>query len=1130
MQNKPKPGLRVLTRATLEPVKNLIRILGILLSILCFSPGAAFSQGPAAGTIIDLSGQVHIHSRHAKGWKKADRGAVLEQGDAVRTGPESRAAILLADETLLQLSQNSLLQLKAVRTGAGWLRQTRPTPVSDSIPGSIYQLEKGRLWLRNKNKNQAIEILAPFVSTSIRGTELDISIGPDTTVEVSVLEGMIQTANRFGSLTASAMETVIAARDRPLEKQILVSPADSVQWTIPMNSLVDPLMRSIEGLSLADRLQNAYSLMKQRRFQEADHDLARLLTRIPAAAPVWILRSLAALSGGDNDQALGFASRAVELDPQNPYARIVISYALQARFDLDAAMVSTMAALELAPDMVPALVNYGKLLFASGATDAAVNAAEKALALDGSHAEAHNLYGFLMLARRKTGQAIDAFNRAVRLDAGLGEPHLGLALAYMRQARKGPAIEEITTAVLLEPQRSLFLSYWARMLYELERFRQALDILERAEQLDPNDPSPLLIKAHILNDLNRPVQAVLALHKAIALNDNRAVYRSRFLLDQDLALKNVTLARLYRRIGLSEWGGSKARASVKYDFSNSAAHDFLAEEYSYLSGDSSLAARSERLKAFLLKPANQNTLNSFNEYTSFFEQPDISGTLTGFAGNMGYQDIEADIHGALPEYSTAFRVRARRSEQDGCKADDFQTFEQIRSEVKWDISEQNTLSLEVTGETLDAGDLNSRLQHDQASDPYIRSGGDIGDIKLGYCHYLSPDSSTILYVNRRFKNDSYADSHLAGNGSTVLPEVMPGILFDFTYDAYQYQTLEEPFTSFQLLQYYRLRDHQFNAGTVQYWSQRDYRSAWETDYEFFLTSHDTCLFSLTDSQLANSNRTRRLQSYYLQDIWAIRPWLTLEAAVYLDSIDNVNSDCDTAWSHTQLNPRAGLVCRPTTTDTIRASVIRYLDPIDSVTRLDPLDIAGHTMPSFYEGSVIDEASVSWEHEWQSGYLLTRWFYTEPEFDYTVTDAGMETVQNICNTYRGAEIGFNQIVAPGIGFAAGYTFFDIVKDQYTPEMEGKNHWLWAMVTAVHPSGVSIAAGPNYFKTDFSDPSMSDVDFWVINACLEYELPHKRGKLRLECVNLFDEHFDSVALSERAGWIPERIFAVMAELNF
>jgi Flp pilus assembly protein TadD len=72
-----------------------------------------------------------------------------------------------------------------------------------------------------------------------------------------------------------------------------------------------------------------------------------------------------------------------------------------------------------------------------------------------------------------------------------------------------------------------------------ERARQEL---ERAKTLDPNDPTPWLYLALIDRQDNRINTAVGELEKSLELNENRRLYRSGFLLDQDRAVRSSSLA------------------------------------------------------------------------------------------------------------------------------------------------------------------------------------------------------------------------------------------------------------------------------------------------------------------------------------------------------------------------------------------------------------------------------------------------------------------------------------------------------------------------------------------------------------------------------------------------------------
>ena len=63
-----------------------------------------------------------------------------------------------------------------------------------------------------------------------------------------------------------------------------------------------------------------------------------------------------------------------------------------------------------------------------------------------------------------------------------------------------------------------------------------------AKELDPLDPTAYLYDAIRLQTINRPVEALRQLDKSIELNDNRAVYRCRLLLDSDRAARGASLA------------------------------------------------------------------------------------------------------------------------------------------------------------------------------------------------------------------------------------------------------------------------------------------------------------------------------------------------------------------------------------------------------------------------------------------------------------------------------------------------------------------------------------------------------------------------------------------------------------
>jgi tetratricopeptide (TPR) repeat protein len=114
------------------------------------------------------------------------------------------------------------------------------------------------------------------------------------------------------------------------------------------------------------------------------------------------------------------------------------------------------------------------------------------------------------------------------------------------------------TATLLDPRLSAYQSELGKAFYQVRAFDKALATWDYAAGLDPKDPTPHFYKGIALTDLNRPGEAVQAINRSIALNDNRAVFRSRLLLDRDQSTRNYNLARAYSQLGLGEWALSKA--------------------------------------------------------------------------------------------------------------------------------------------------------------------------------------------------------------------------------------------------------------------------------------------------------------------------------------------------------------------------------------------------------------------------------------------------------------------------------------------------------------------------------------------------------------------------------------------
>ena len=276
-------------------------------------------------------------------------------------------------------------------------------------------------------------------------------------------------------------------------------------------------------------------------------------------------------------QAAEAADAAVTLAPASPASRIAQSYALQSGLRLEEARSALLAATP--PDDPLVQARLAEVEFYLGNIGAARHAAERAIAAAPALSRPRSILGFVDLAQFRFAAAEDAFRAAATLDPADPLPRLGLGLTQIRRGQLAEGTKELEIAVALNPSSSILRSYLGKAYAADWRYDQAFREWGLAQQLDPKDPTSWLYQALANRSLNRPGDALTDVQKSIELNDNRAVYRSRLLLDQDLATRGADLAGIYRDLGFNQAALDQGYKSVNTDPSNLSAHRFLSETF-----------------------------------------------------------------------------------------------------------------------------------------------------------------------------------------------------------------------------------------------------------------------------------------------------------------------------------------------------------------------------------------------------------------------------------------------------------------------------------------------------------------------------------------------------------------------
>ena len=678
--------------------------------------------------------------------------------------------------------------------------------------------------------------------------------------------------------------------------------------------------------------QLAFLELRAGNSRGAGEAATRALENAPDLPAALSVQAVLHVARNEPKEARDKARKALDGNPRSASAHFAMSLVAQSGFDLDEALSHARRAVDLDPRNVPALLQLGELLFGSDQPAEALVWARKALESDPGEAQAHTLMGFLQLARGTTAGASQSFERALALDSLLGDPHLGLGIAAMRRREVARGEEEVRMAVLLEPRRALFRSYLGKALFEQRRFVEALEALDEARSLDPLDPTPFLYASLFHTDLNEPGRAIRELHRSMDLNDRRAVYRSRFLLDRDLSVKNVSLGRAYEALGLAAWARDKALWSLKNDPGNSAAHQFFGSIVSDL-GESAQTAGSELLKKRLLMPVNDNSFSSFNDYTTLFDRPDFKGTAEASIGTRRDQDHLLVLSGAAGP--AAFRQYLNYSDTRGPHPfnDESRAFTTL-SIVKGQISSDQSLMASLTHNRLVEGDTSVDTDAWAMNDPYYRYRLKGTQWELGYHHHLGPRSDLLLYGMGQVVRHRESDRGLTQQGP------------------YFYQSeLRLPGATAQALHQWGWRNHHLFYGAEIFEGQV------AVDSSFFLPA-------MKGGQSHRKTVRRRFVTAFAEDSWRVLPNLFLEGALHFERAGYGDPGYSSREKTVGLwSPRAGVIWKPAPATTLRAAGARFLQATHFDPRLSMGEIGGFTLGENASFATLNtESHLAWEQE------------------------------------------------------------------------------------------------------------------------------------------------------------------------
>ena len=710
-----------------------------------------------AAQVESVQGIVELRRYQSTTWESALKDTPLCAGDTLRVRKHSRAAIRLNNDSVMRLAQRTTITIPRTE-------DNKITSLTELIEGIIHIITRTPV---------PFKIKTPFINAGVEGTEFTVELASDH-ARIVMFEGRVTASNEYGNVLLTDHETAIAYSNQAPFKETIVKPLDAVQWALYYPAILG-YHRNQQSAEASNLLLQAENLLSVGQADEARIIIKRLLKENPDNSEAIALKSIIAVVQNDKQRALELASHAVELDDLSVPARLALSYAQQAAFDIDEALNSIKQAVILDPQNALIWARLSELYMSVGELEQALETAQEAVNLNPTIAKTQTVLGFAHLLQIKTKEAKSIFHEAILLDQTDPMPRLGLGLALIREGQLEAGRIELEIAAILDPGNSLIRSYLGKAYFEEKRYSLAETQFELAKEHDPLDPTPWFYDAIQKQTQNRPVEALQDIQKSIERNDNRAVYRSRLLLDQDQAGRSSSLARIYDNLGFEKRAIMETAKSLAIDPSNHSAHRFLSDTYANIPRHE--AARvSELLQAQLMQPINVNPVQphlavadlniitntgpsgaGFNEFAPLMERNRSQFVASGFGGNNSTYGNEI-VFSKLYE-RTSVSLGQFHYQTNGFRNNNDQNHDILNAFIQHAVTPKLNVQAEVRTRMTDQGNL--LLDFDKETvDPKARQNRnrrkiDEDTARLGALYRLSANQNIILSGHYKVrKNDS----------------------------------------------------------------------------------------------------------------------------------------------------------------------------------------------------------------------------------------------------------------------------------------------------------------------------------------------------------------------------------------
>ena len=1120
--------------------------------------------------ISGIEGKAEVLRSGAQSWDPGYTNQMLLTGDRVRTRENSRVTLLLSDQSVVRIGPLSEFSIET-------------TPAAGTT--ATFSLWRGLLYFFHRDKPAHLRVITRTAAAAIEGTEFNLSIDEEGNTVVTVVDGRVRLSNEVSDVALTDGEQGVARPGQAPTKTAVINAINVIQW-----ALYYPAILHLDDLELSPQEQEV-TAKSRAAYQQGDLLLALEEYppgRTPATAAEKTYYAAILLAAGKVGESQSILST---LEPENAPSSTSARKIAAALHQLIAAVKGEerkpssapelasewmaesyywqsmagrseeylLKALEAAEQAVTRAPSFGfawarlaELQFGFGKSASAARSLQRSLELSPRNPQALALQGFILASENKNQKAIESFNRAMGIDSALGNAWLGRGLCLIREGKSELGRQDLTIAAALEPQRSLLRSYLGKAYAHAGDPDRAAREMDLAKSLDPGDPTGWLYSALLKQQNHQINPGVRDLQKSQALNDNRQLYRSRLLLDQDRAVRSVNLARLYADADLGDVAVREAGRAVAADYANYSAHLFLANSFeverranlsNYRLEPSSF---SEYLLANLLGPPSGRLLAqpvTHLEYTKLFEKDRL-----GLIANTEYFSRGAWRHSSA-QFGTfrnsSYAIDADYIWEPGERFNQDYEIQQVGVKFKQNLTAQDSLYFQVLDYRSSGGDIAQKFSEGEINGSFRFDQQQTPTLLAGYHREWSPRHHTLILAGRfddRLDTFSRSTPILAlDRGFGVTNALVPVPIRHQQRSELEVVTAEVQHIAI-------LGPHTLVGGVRADWSeQRVQDLVADPGGMFLFIMGIPNPISVQDLEVSSSRF-----SAYLYDHFRIADSLTLIGGLNYTRQElpvNLSTAPISLRQETQdeLNPKLGLIWTPSPATSLRASYTRSLTGLSlgqSVV-LEPTQVAGlvqtfrspvpFSIVGELNGAEVETTEVVWEGRFKDTYLSLGGarleasrdrqhglYLSDPDYD-PPPSLGLIR-EEVRFEEHAFDFSAHQLVGDywslGARYRAGFAELKRKFPEYLglPGMFTKSEWEgWLHTISLsalfrHPDGFFGRAEALYFAQDSKrEGTRLDNDhYWQVNLLAGYRFPRQQAEITLGVLNLFDRdhHLDPI----------------------